>query len=95
MPAGYGVHDGGRSTKAERSVIATAPISGPDATALTNSAAHLVHRLVAARALKSKDVTKPLPAQLRGPLRFCVAAYDPSGNHAATQCAHITISAHG
>jgi hypothetical protein len=159
MPAGYGVYDGGRSTRAERSVIATAPaVPGSNADALTNSAARLVHRLVAAGALKSKDVTKPyvapavatvspgrrarlyyqvfddsgktrerlavrvrgsrvvkswstklratapgksysvpwsVPAQLRGPLRFCVAAYDPSGNHAATQCARITISAHG
>lgn len=159
MPAGYGVYDGGRSTKAERSVIATAPsVPGSTASALTTSAAQLVHRLVAAGALKSKDITKPYvapavgtvspghatrlyyqvfddsgktrerlavrgpgnrlvkswstklratrpgasysvawsaPVNLRGPLRFCVAAYDPSGNHAATQCARITISAHG
>jgi len=158
MPSGYGIYDGGRSTKAERNVLATAPAPGADATALATSAARVVHRLVAAGALKSKDVTKPyvapavatvspgrrarlyyqvfddsgktrerlavrgrgnavlaswgtrlrrtgpgrsysiawaVPARVRGPLRFCVAAYDPSGNHAATQCARITISAHG
>jgi hypothetical protein len=158
MPAGYGVYDGGRSTKAERTVLATAAAPGSSAGALTSSAARLVHRLVATGALKSKDVTKPyvapavatvrpghrtrlyyqvyddsgktrerlavrgagnrvvtswstrlrptaagksysvawaVPAKLRGPLRFCVAAYDPSGNHAATQCARITVSAHG
>ena len=158
MPAGYGVYDGGRSTKAERTVLATARPPGSSAGALTSSAARLVHRLVAAGALKSRtsrartsrrpsppsapgtdarlyyqvfddsgktrerlavrgagnrvvtswstklrptaagksySVAWAVPAKLRGPLRFCVAAYDPSGNHAATQCARITISAHG
>jgi hypothetical protein len=158
MPAGYGVYDGGRSTKAERNVLAAAAAPGSDRTTLTTNAARLVHRLVAAGALKSKDITKPyvapavatvspghrtrlyyqvfddsgktrerlavrgarnrvvkswstklratapgksysvpwsVPAKLRGPLRFCVAAYDPSGNAAATQCARITVSPHG
>jgi hypothetical protein len=158
MPAGYGVYDGGRTTKAERKVLATASLPGSDAAALASSAARVVHRLVAAGALKSKDVTRPYVApavatvrpghrtrlyyqvfddsgktrerlavrgpgnrvvkswrtnmrrtspgrsysvawlvagKVRGPLHFCVAAYDPSGNHAATQCARVLISAHG
>jgi hypothetical protein len=155
MPAGYGIYDGGRSTKAEQRVLATASLPGADATALVESAARVVHRLVAAGALKSKDVTPPyvapavatvrpghaarlyyqvsddsgktrerlavrgagnrvvarwktklrrtvpgksysvawpVPAHLTGGLRFCLAAYDPSGNHTAPQCARITVA---
>lgn len=59
MPAGYGIYDGGRSTAAEEKVLAGASPSGASPDDLTSSAAAIVHRLVAASALKSKDIRPP------------------------------------
>ena len=155
MPAGYGLYDGGRSTAAERKVLAGAQPSGSSTDELTTSAAAVVRRLVAAGALKSKDIKAPyvaalsasvkaghrarlnyavfddsgktrerlavrdrsrrvvakwatalrstiptktyfvswnVPANAMKGLRFCVAAYDPSGNHAAApSCAPVAV----
>ena len=155
MPAGYGIYDGGRSTKAELKVLASAPSPGSGTAQLTTSLARTVRRLIAAGALKSKDIKAPyvapsvatvrpgqtarlyyqvfddsgktreritvlgarnrvvkawakplrptspgktysvawtVPAKIRRPLRFCVVAYDRTGNHTTPQCARITIS---
>ena len=59
MPAGYGIYDGGRSTAAEVKVLAGASPSGSSSDDLTSSAAAIVHKLVAAGALKSKDIRPP------------------------------------
>jgi hypothetical protein len=156
MPAGYGIYDGGRTTRAEQKVLAGAHPSGTSADDLSTSAADVVRRLVAAGALKSKDITKPYQSAFtativpgktahfryaafddsgktrerlavrdgrnrvlkswstpfhatlatktyfvawdvpksvpKSGLKFCLAAFDPSGNHAATpSCAAITV----
>ena len=60
MPSGYGVYDGGRSTRAEEKVLAAlaAPASKrPDD--LVRAASGAVARLLAAGALRSKDILKP------------------------------------
>jgi hypothetical protein len=43
-------------------------------------------------ATKTYSVTWRVPSSMttRG-LRFCVAAYDPSGNHTAPSCAHVAV----
>ncbi len=154
MPAGYGIYDGGRSTAAERKVLAGAQPSGSTAGELTTSAADVVRRLVAAGALKSRDIKAPylaplsasvtagrtarlnyavfddsgktrerlavrdradrvvakwstplrptlptktysvswrVPANVEKGLRFCIAAYDATGNHTASKCAPIAV----
>jgi hypothetical protein len=156
MPAGYGIYDGGRSTAAERKVLSGgAHPSGSSADELTTSAAAVVRRLLAAGALKSKDIKAPyvaalaasvkpghrarlnyavfddsgktrerlavrdrsrrvvakwstalrstvptktyfvswnVPPNVTKGLKFCVAAYDPSGNHAAApSCAPVAV----
>jgi hypothetical protein len=154
MPAGYGVYDGGRSTAAERKVLAATHPAGSSADELTTSAATVVRRLVAVGALKSKDIKAPyvaalaasvtagqkvrlnyavfddsgktrerlavrdrsgrvlakwatalratlpaktysvswtVPPNVTKGLRFCVAAYDPSGNHTAPSCAPVSL----
>jgi hypothetical protein len=154
MPAGYGIYDGGRSTLAERKVLLGAHPSGSSVNDLTSSAADIVRRLVAADALKSKDIKAPyvaalstsvktgkqarlnyavfddsgrtrerlairdrnrrvlakwatplrsthptktyfvswnVPANVTKGLKFCVAAYDPTGNHNAPSCAPVAI----
>jgi hypothetical protein len=60
MPSGFGIYDGGRSTKAERKALAKLTVRGPSATALTTSAAEAVEKLNAARALRSKDIRPPI-----------------------------------
>jgi hypothetical protein len=156
MPAGFGIYDGGRSTAAEAKLMGDAPPTGSNADELASSAASLIRRLVAAGALKSKDILPPyasalaatispgkqtnlhyavfddsgrtrerlavrdvqgkvvktwstrlrmtqasktysvlwkVPAQVpKKGLKLCLAAYDPSGNHAATpSCAPVTV----
>jgi hypothetical protein len=155
MPAGYGIYDGGRSTAAEAKILAGSHPSGSGADELTSSAATIVHRLVAAGALKSKDVKPPYASAFsatvtagktatlnyavfddsgktserlavrdrgdrvlakwatrlrttiatktysvswhvprdvaRSGLRFCLAAYDVSGNHTAPKCAPVVV----
>jgi hypothetical protein len=156
MPAGYGIYDGGRSTRAERRILAGTHPSGSSPDDLTTSGAKVVHRLVAAGALESKDIRPPfasafsatvtpgtrarlgyavfddsgktserlavrdsrnhvlakwslrlhatiptrtyfvswnVPPQVTTTgLRFCLAAYDPSGNHApAASCAPVVV----
>lgn len=60
MPSGYGIYDGGRTTQAEEKVLATlgAPRSRRS-TDLVGSASNAVSRLLAAGALRSKDVLMP------------------------------------
>jgi len=156
MPAGYGIYDGGRSTLPQRKVLTGAAPSGSSADELTRSAADIIHRLVAAGALKSKDIKAPYSSALtatvtrgrttklhyavfddsgktterlavrdggnrvlgkwtvplhatvptktysvawtvpkitpKSGVRFCLAAYDSSGNHAATpSCVPLTV----
>jgi len=59
MPAGYGIYDGGRSTAAEESVLAELKPVGSSATSLVRSTTEAVDKLLAARALRSKDVLRP------------------------------------
>jgi len=59
MPAGFGIYDGGRSTAAEARLLSGAAPAGSSPDDLTSSAADMIHRLVAAGALKSKDVVPP------------------------------------
>jgi hypothetical protein len=60
MRGGYGIYDGGRSTAAEERVLATLPAPGASADELTSAAATAVRKLTATRALRSKDIRKPL-----------------------------------
>jgi hypothetical protein len=155
MPAGYGVYDGGRSTAPELKALAGAHPSGSGPNDLTTSVAGIVRRLVAAGALKSKDIKAPyvsalaasatpgktarlnyavfddsgktrermavrdskrrviatwstklrttdprktysvawrVPANVeKKGLKFCIAAYDRTGNHAAPSCASVSV----
>ena len=85
MPAGYGIYDGGRSTAAERKVLDGAEPSGSSADELTSSAATIVHRLVAAGALRSKDIKAPYVSALTASVtpgktaRLNYAVFDDSG----------------
>jgi len=85
MPAGYGVYDGGRSTAAEGKILAGAHPSGSGVDDLTASAATIVHRLVAAGALKSKDVKAPYASAFSATVtagrtaRLNYAVFDDSG----------------
>ena len=62
MPSGFGIYDGGRSTAAERRVLARLRVGGSSSDVLTASAATAVLRLHAAGALRSKDVLAPRAA---------------------------------
>jgi hypothetical protein len=64
MPAGFGIYDGGRSTAAEEHVLApiTTHAASPDD--LTRLSTTAVKRLLAAGALRSKDITKPFALAL-------------------------------
>jgi hypothetical protein len=156
MPSGYGIYDGGRSTRAEQKVLAAVHPSGSSADDLAASTADVVRRLVASGALKSKDITEPYQSAFtativpgktahfryatfddsgktrerlavrdgrnrvlkswstpfhatkatstyfvawnvpknvpKSGLKFCLSAFDPSGNHAATpSCAAVAV----
>jgi hypothetical protein len=69
MPAGYGVYDGGRSTRAEQSVLSALPAprtKQPDD--LTRAATNAVARLLHTRALRSKDILAPEVSAVSGVL---------------------------
>jgi hypothetical protein len=89
MPAGFGIYDGGRSTQAEERVLARARVPGTSADALTTSAARVVHELVAAGALRSKDIKAPYAGAVtssgrRGSaMKLHYVMYDDSGRSRA------------
>jgi hypothetical protein len=62
MRAGFGIYDGGRSTAAEERVLAELTVNGSSVDELIGSATTAVQRLVAAGALKSRDITRPYVA---------------------------------
>jgi hypothetical protein len=85
MPAGFGVYDGGRTTAGEDAVLARLEVGGTSADDLTRSATAAVNALLAAGALRSKDILPPF-AQLvsatgrRGrTLKLGYRLYDDSG----------------
>src|SRR5439155_4892351 len=59
MPAGFGVYDGGRSVAAEERVLNALEVAGSSADELTRTAVVAVQKLIAARALRSKDIRPP------------------------------------
>src|SRR5207253_6733280 len=59
MPAGFGVYDGGRTTAAEDAVLARLKVTGSSADDLTRGATTAVQALLAAGALRSKDILAP------------------------------------
>lgn len=85
MPSGFGIYDGGRSVAAEDAVLAKLKVSGSSGEELTRSAATAVQKLLAAGALKSKDIKPPYVAALNSsgtlgtPIRLNYAAFDDSG----------------
>jgi hypothetical protein len=85
MPAGFGIYDGRRPTPAEDAVLAKLDVNGSSADALVQSAGTAVQRLLAAGALKSKDIKPPYAQPLgssgkRGrPMRLRYAVFDDSG----------------
>jgi hypothetical protein len=95
MPSGFGIYDGGRTTAAEEKVLARLHVSGSSGDQLTLSAASAVKSLLAAGALKSKDVKAPYAAaldvtgKLGGTMRLNYATFDDSGKTRES----ITVSA--
>jgi hypothetical protein len=90
MPSGYGVYDGGRSTLAEERTLAElrlpASSSSDDLVAAATTA---VARLLAAGALRSRDILKPFSELLAGSVagrRLSLRYYlfDDSGTAGAT-----------
>jgi len=85
MPAGYGIYDGGRSTAAEEAVLARLKVVGSSGDDLTKSAANALGQLLAAGALKSKDIKPPYVAALNSSgklgqtIRLNYATFDDSG----------------
>jgi hypothetical protein len=85
MPSGYGIYDGGRTTAAEERVLARLKVSGSSGDELTKSAANAVVQLLAAGALKSKDIKPPYVAALNSSgtlgvkIRLNYAVFDDSG----------------
>jgi hypothetical protein len=59
MPSGYGIYDGGRKTTAESKVLAGLEVKGSTPDGLIDSATHAVQSLLAANALRSKDILPP------------------------------------
>ena len=58
-PAGFGIYDAGRPTKAENNVLSGLTVKAGSVDDLTRSAADAVHSLTSAGALASKDITPP------------------------------------
>jgi hypothetical protein len=85
MPAGFGIYDGGRSVAAEEAVLGRAKVAGTTADALVRSATTVVQQLLAAGALKSKDIKPPYvqPYDAVGhpgqPLKLRYSVVDDSG----------------
>ena len=90
MPSGFGIYDGGRSTTAEQTVLASQHITGQDGAALSESAAVAVEQLLAHGALRSKDILAPYatPAPSNGmrgsAMKLNYNALDDSGRAAVT-----------
>jgi hypothetical protein len=59
MPSGFGIYDGGRSTAPEERVLASLTIGDHSARGLTRTAKVAVENLLAAGALRSKDIRAP------------------------------------
>jgi hypothetical protein len=59
MPAGFGIYDGGRSTKAEEQVLQPLGPGDGSVEALTNAATAAIQKLTAAGALRSEDIRGP------------------------------------
>jgi hypothetical protein len=59
MPAGFGIYDGGRSTKAEEQVLQPLGPGDGSVEALTNAATAAIQKLTAVGALRSKDIRGP------------------------------------
>jgi hypothetical protein len=59
MPSGFGIYDGGRSTAREKRVLARLTPNKRSAGTLVASTAGAVERLLAAGALRSKDIQRP------------------------------------
>src|SRR5437870_10560080 len=60
MAAGFGIYDAGRSTAAEERVLAREKVRGAAPDDLANAATSAVGKLLAARALVSKDIRPPI-----------------------------------
>src|SRR5205085_10239541 len=65
MPACFGIYDGRRTTAAEDAVLAHQRVSGTSANELTQTAATAVQALLAAGALRSKDILPPYTQALQ------------------------------
>jgi hypothetical protein len=90
MPAGYGIYDGGRSTRAENAVLAglARPASSKPSD-LVSAATTAVARLLGAGALKSKDILPPFVETLAGAVKLHTLSvtyylFDDSGKSAIT-----------
>ena len=85
MPSGFGIYDGGRTTAGEDAVLARLKVGGASADDVTRSATAAVNALLAAGALRSKDVLPPFAQLLsasakRGrTLKLGYHLYDDSG----------------
>ena len=60
MPSGFGIYDGGYSTKAESSVLGSLAVDGSTSDALVRSATAAVRKLESSGSLHSPDVMAPL-----------------------------------
>jgi hypothetical protein len=60
MPSGFGFYDGDRSTAAVEQALRSVEVTGDSPEQLARSAVDALHRLAAAGALRSPDVTAPL-----------------------------------
>jgi hypothetical protein len=85
MPSGFGIYDGGRTTAAEDAVLARLKVGGTSADDLTRSGTSAVNALLAARALRSKDILPPFTQLLQATgrrgrtLKLGYRLYDDSG----------------
>ena len=90
MPAGYGIYDGGRTTRAEEAILAgLARPASAKPTDLVSAATTAVGRLLGAGALKSADILKPFVETLAGAVKLHTLSvryylFDDSGKAAVT-----------
>ena len=95
MPAGFGVYDAGRSTKAKERLLAKIKIAGKSPEALAQAAIKAVQMLSRAGALDWKDTLPPLvvqrftPAKAGQTVTLAFFVFDDSGRTSET----ITIYA--
>ena len=94
MPAGFGVYDGGRTTAAEDAVLARLRVSGSSADDLTRAAGATIQALLAAGALRSKDILPPYTQALQSAgrrgssMRLRYRLYDDSGKASVALAVH-------